>query len=103
MYRTYEEDLVINPCSGCFDDEGGMCKSKGGCGRMDKKDTKMRCKVCGREFNLLKENKYIVREYMQFGFSMPRLAEAFDCPICGCQNVVNERKSRVSVIGEKNE
>lgn len=101
MYRTYEEDLVINPCSGCFDDEGGVCKSKGGCGRMDKKDTKMRCKVCGVNFVLDKSNKYIVMDnHSLFDLSERKMFEAFDCPVCGCQNIVNERKSRVSVMEE---
>lgn len=94
MYRTYEDDLVINPCSGCLDDEDGKCKSKGGCGRsLNKKDAKMKCKICGVNFVLDKDNKYIVLDdYIPFSFSARKMFEAFDCPVCGCQNIVNERK-----------
>lgn len=48
----------------------------------------MKCKVCGKEFELLAENKKIIKKYnliAQRGF----LNEAFDCPFCGCQNIVN--------------
>lgn len=52
------------------------------------------CKVCGKDFELIKDNKYIVQEnkgisgiangYKKF--------ECFDCPHCGCQNIVNVRE-----------
>ena len=52
MCGINEEDLIINPCNGCLDDENGKCKSKGGCGRMNNNDIKRRCKVCGVNFTL---------------------------------------------------
>lgn len=94
MYNSYEEDLVINPCKGCLDEDEGRCKSKGGCGRsLNRKDAKMKCKVCGVNFALDKSERYIVLDdYVPFSFSERKMFEAFDCPVCGCQNIVNERK-----------
>ena len=50
-----------------------------------------KCNVCGRRFRLLAKNRYeVVRR--PIGFSC--LTEgtvyynAFDCPYCGCQNIV---------------
>lgn len=48
----------------------------------------MKCKVCGYNFELKKENKYIVSERV---FPFFDYHEAFDCPKCGCQNIVNRR------------
>lgn len=54
----------------------------------------MRCKVCRRRFTARKDNKYTVTE--QKGFEIiptPRkIYECFDCPKCGCQNIVNIRE-----------
>lgn len=54
-----------------------------------------KCNACGRRFKLQKENKYLVKK-------IPTLAECFtdrvtvfecfDCPKCGCQNIVNIRE-----------
>lgn len=50
-----------------------------------------KCKVCGRRFQLLKKNRYEVKK-APVGFNC--LTEgtvyynAFDCPFCGCQNIV---------------
>nr|DAL28802.1 MAG TPA_asm: RimK-related lysine biosynthesis protein, Probable-dependent amine/thiol ligase family Amino-group [Caudoviricetes sp.] len=55
----------------------------------------MKCKICGKEFELKKENKYLVTEKIAaFGAltELPKTFEAFDCPHCGCQNVMNIRK-----------
>lgn len=57
----------------------------------------MKCKVCGHEFELKKENKYIVKSH-DFGIMSGEtinLHECFDCPICGCQNPVNLRAENV--------
>lgn len=49
---------------------------------------KKECIVCKKEFEIRKENKYIVS--MNPGlFSIAGLKEAFNCPYCGCQNIVN--------------
>lgn len=55
----------------------------------------MKCKICGKEFELKKENKYLATEKIAaFGAftELPKTFEAFDCPYCGCQNIVNIRE-----------
>ena len=42
------------------------------------------CKVCGKQFDLIKENKGI--NGIATG---TKKFECFDCPHCGCQNVLN--------------
>lgn len=57
------------------------------------------CKVCGRDFPLMTEEHYIAQDPEKNGV-FARLADtsrnmqydAFDCPHCGCQNIVQERK-----------
>ena len=62
---------------------------------MEKKVPGMRtCSVCGRDFPLIEEENYIVRENGERGLKAALASEeekmyhAFDCPHCGCQNVV---------------
>lgn len=58
----------------------------------------MKCKICGKEFELKKENKYLATEKISaFGAlkQLPKTFEAFDCPHCGCQNVINIREGEV--------
>lgn len=57
------------------------------------------CKICGRDFPLLAEEHYVARGTEKKGivaaFSVQEEAiqyDAFDCPHCGCQNVMQERK-----------
>ena len=63
----------------------------------------MECKICGKDFELKLDNHYIVRdeEIQRFGIASivgsstekeSKLYDAFNCPYCGCQNVVQERK-----------
>ena len=66
----------------------------------------MKCKVCEKEFELLKKNKYIVNVELTalqraFGMVSDKVYEAFDCPYCGCQNLVNERKENI-IEGDSN-
>lgn len=55
-----------------------------------------KCNSCGRYFILRKENRYeIVRPRTVsevFNGESPTVIECFDCPKCGCQNVVNVRE-----------
>lgn len=61
-----------------------------------------KCNVCGRDFELLKSLHYISRngEVVLSGLSAlagskedePVIYDSFDCPFCGCQNVIQERK-----------
>ena len=56
-----------------------------------------RCKVCKRPFILKAKNKYVFAKRVSF-FARSTIVngseyyEAFDCPYCGCQNIVNIRE-----------
>lgn len=58
----------------------------------------LRCKVCGHEFDATKENHYISRDEVKYGFSAlaggneGKIFDTFDCINCGCQIIVGERK-----------
>lgn len=57
------------------------------------------CKVCGRDFPLMAEEHYITQDPQRVGV-LANLAntdkameyDAFDCPHCGCQNIMQTRK-----------
>lgn len=55
------------------------------------------CHVCKRSFPLIFERRYVVRgvkasgPVATFGNPEPQLHDAFDCPHCGCQNIVGDR------------
>ncbi len=58
------------------------------------------CKVCGQDFPLTAEKHYIAQDPQKIGVfanlaNTDRATEydAFDCPHCGCQNIMQERKS----------
>lgn len=57
-----------------------------------------KCKVCGKEFELQKEEHYITRDVTRVGLTViiggseEELYDTFDCPHCGCQNVMQGRK-----------
>lgn len=60
------------------------------------------CEVCGREFALMHEDRYTARDEERGGLAAafadipePIMWDAFDCPYCGCQNRVKERKRDV--------
>lgn len=56
------------------------------------------CKVCGRDFALIAEEHYIARDPEKTGIVTTlagedvKIFDAIDCPHCGCQNVLQERK-----------
>lgn len=57
------------------------------------------CKICGLEFGLHIEDHYISRDGERTGLvaaigpeNESKLFDTFDCPECGCQNVIQERK-----------
>ncbi len=59
----------------------------------------MKCKICEKEFELKKEEKYLATEKVAaFGTlaKLPKTFEAFDCPHCGCQNIVNIREKEAT-------
>ena len=66
----------------------------------------MKCKVCGKRFKLKVEDKYDIRKAASFGDVLSgkntnTVYECFDCPHCGCQNVVNIREKEINKIKEK--
>ena len=59
----------------------------------------LKCKVCGKEFEANLERHYVARDIGKtvlaaaFGNNdEENLYDAFDCPYCGCQFVVQGRK-----------
>jgi hypothetical protein len=56
------------------------------------------CKVCKSEFQPMRENRYTVKK-RNFFTKMAEYWDAFDCPWCGCQNVVGNRLKRVDQSG----
>lgn len=68
-----------------------------------------KCKVCNKEFELKKKDHYIARDIGKSGLAAlaggkeEALYDTFDCPHCGCQNVMQERKRSyidIEVAGE---
>lgn len=66
---------------------------------------KLKCKICECEFIPEKKEHYISRDEVKVGFSSlaggmeEKIYDTFDCPKCGCQNIVGDRK-RELYIGE---
>lgn len=63
--------------------------------------SQLECKVCDCKFNAIVERHYIARDkgktgtYIVFGpNSEDSLYDAFDCPVCGSQIIVQERKRK---------
>ena len=59
----------------------------------------LKCKICGCEFNAVKERHYISRDNGNVGLTAAfgsnpeyKLYDTFDCPACGCQTTAQERK-----------
>lgn len=58
------------------------------------------CKICGLEFGLHIEDHYISRDGERTGLiaaigpeNESKLFDTFDCPECGCQNVIQEKEN----------
>lgn len=60
----------------------------------------LKCKVCGKEFEPIIEKHYVARSEIVSGVvtaisnSEEKLFDTFDCPHCGCQFIVQERKRK---------
>lgn len=59
----------------------------------------LKCKICGTEFPAVKDRHYITRDDGKTGLSVAfgsnpeeKLHDTFDCPMCGCQVIVQDRK-----------
>lgn len=70
------------------------------------------CEICGHEFEPSIDRHYIARDpgvtgaFFTLGsYNEDKLYDAFDCPKCGCQMIMKERKHKVKVpqIGEGEE
>lgn len=62
---------------------------------MEKEYGTKTCIVCGKEFVLSKTSHYIASGVSATIFNFDKeslLYDAFDCPLCGCQNIVQSRK-----------
>lgn len=65
----------------------------------------LKCKICGTEFPPVKENHYVAREnevvgglnQLSSGKKEQKVYDCFDCPMCGCQVVAQERKRKMSL------
>lgn len=59
---------------------------------------KKKCKQCGYKFYLEKDNLCLVKERLSVTENLtksPYIYEAFDCPVCGCQNIVGIREQNM--------
>lgn len=55
----------------------------------------MKCKICGKRFKLIKDKRYeVVKTPTKIAAltEEEKCYECFDCPNCGCQNIVNIRE-----------
>lgn len=57
-------------------------------------NTKHTCCVCGKEFEMSKDIRYTAIDGGLFNWTR---YDAMDCPYCGCQNVLQERRQREDV------
>lgn len=61
------------------------------------------CKICGRDFALIAEEHYIVKDPHKGGLVTSIAGEAiymydaFNCPHCGCQYIAQPRKAPVEL------
>lgn len=60
---------------------------------------KLKCKVCGCEFPISASEHYVARDNGKTGLVVAfqstneeKLYDAFDCMVCGCQVIAQERK-----------
>ena len=61
----------------------------------------MKCKICGKYFKLKAENRYEAIKAPTLAEVLTAKAityECFDCPKCGCQNLVNIREANNEAI-----
>ena len=62
-------------------------------------EPQLTCSICGSVFSII-DRHYISRENTVTGLTVvarkdePKLYDTFDCPVCGCQNRIQERKYR---------
>ena len=54
----------------------------------------MKCKVCGADVDLKKENRYVVKE-TNILTGRELLLDCFYCTTCGCQVLASKRSAKV--------
>lgn len=72
-------------------------------------NNKMMCEICSSEFTPeeIGKNHYIARDNVVIGLAAitktteHKLYDAFDCPVCKCQNIIGERKRSNAIIDIK--
>lgn len=56
----------------------------------------LKCKACGKEFEANLVRHYVAKDNGPVGICLSgtevNLYDAFDCPVCGCQIIVQKRK-----------
>ena len=69
----------------------------------------LKCKICGTEFPAIKERHYITRDNGKTGLSSAfgsndevKIYDSFDCPMCGCQVVAQDRKRIYGIADKEN-
>lgn len=69
----------------------------------------LKCKICGTEFSAIKERHYIARDNRKTGLSSAfgsndeeKIYDSFDCPMCGCQVVAQDRKRTYGIADKEN-
>ena len=69
----------------------------------------LKCKICGTVFPAIKERHYIARDNGKTGLSSAfgsndeeKIYDSFDCPMCGCQVVAQDRKRTYSIADKEN-
>ena len=58
------------------------------------KENRISCKVCSFKFVPYAEKRYEVCKHGIAAIAGNSVFEAFDCPLCGCQNIVGIRELR---------
>ena len=56
----------------------------------------MKCTICGKRFSVKKKYVYnvVFKQYEVLSFTCDVIFDAMDCPNCGCQHLLKERKLR---------
>lgn len=69
-----------------------------------------KCKVCGKRMKLRAADRYEVRVAEESSIlalalytNLSKTYEGFDCPHCGCQNLMQIRETDVILKGESND
>ena len=69
----------------------------------------LKCKICGTEFPAVKERHYVARDNGKTGLSSAfgsndeeKIYDSFDCPICGCQVIAQDRKRTYGIADKEN-